>query len=115
MSNETSYTFLSGVTVPMTLRKDGTYSVRQQKAILGDIDARIARVEATLAEYDELYSTETPETLAMTPAERDELSDRWNDLHDFETELRSTRREFELNRAPILWGSTAWLAANNID
>lgn len=109
MSNPTtSYTFLSGVTVPMTLRKDGRYTARQQTAILADIDARLASNAASLAEYAALYSNVSeplPEDIILA----------WDARHDYATELETTRRDVERNLAHVIEGSTAWLAANNID
>lgn len=106
MSNGTiSYTFLSGNSVPMTLRKDGRYTARQQAAILQDTEARLAAVRETLSDYAVAYADGCSEAVA----------ERWNALHDEETALQQTHLDVTHNFPHVEVGTSAWLAANNID
>lgn len=76
---------------------------RQLAAALAEIDAQLAEVDEMLVIFGEIH-----EATGYADPE-------WNDYHDKRSALEAERRRVELNRAPIMIGSTEDLASQNID
>lgn len=90
-------------------KQDGTLTKRALASEIARVTAELEAARAEVKSFETAYgmepATEIPETVA----------DAWNAAHDTVRALESELREIEQNRAPITVGSTAWLAANNID
>jgi hypothetical protein len=88
-------------------KQDGSLTVRAQRAEL----TRVANALAAKHEEISGYSARFDAGEVLAP----ETLQAWQDAYDEITALDTELREIQRNPRAITVGSTAWLAANNID
>ncbi len=107
MTNNTeTHTLLNGATARLARNNDGRLNKRSRTIVLDDLADRLRAARETVSDFETAYPEGT---------DSDAVIDRWNDAHDAVSAAEAAYRDAELNRAPMLVGSSEWLAFNNID
>lgn len=93
--------------------RDGRLTAASQKQAALDLDAQLSAKQRELRAFANKHARF--DRNSVSTAELDALDAQYNQLHDDITELRSARREVQINRGVVREYSHEWLVANNID